>query len=179
MRRRSRCRSGAVLVSAALLTGCGFEGASSIPLPGGEGGGPGAYEVTLEFTDVLDLVQQSAVKVDDVTVGSVQSLDVDGFTARVVVSLNREVVLPANTRASLRQTSLLGEKFVSFDPPPPADATGRLRDGDIIGLARTTRSAEIEEVLSALSLVLNGGSLEQLQVINTELIAALEGARTG
>ncbi|MBW3640449.1 MAG: MCE family protein [Actinobacteria bacterium] len=175
MTRRSWRRPGAVLVSAALLTGCGFEGASSIPLPGGEGNGPGAYEVTLEFTDVLDLVQQSAVKVDDVTVGSVQSLDVDGFTARVVVSLNREVVLPANTRASLRQTSLLGEKFVSFDPPPPADATGRLRDGDIIGLARTTRSAEIEEVLSALSLVLNGGSLEQLQVINTELIAALEG----
>ncbi len=175
MTRRSRLRPGAVLVSAALLTGCGFEGASSIPLPGGEGNGPGAYEVTLEFTDVLDLVQQSAVKVDDVTVGSVQALDVDGFTARVVVSLNREVVLPANTRASLRQTSLLGEKFVSFDPPPPADATGRLRDGDIIGLARTTRGAEIEEVLSALSLVLNGGSLEQLQVINTELIAALEG----
>lgn len=171
---RSWRRPGAVLV-AALLTGCGFEGASSIPLPGGQGNGPGAYEVTLEFTDVLDLVQQSAVKVDDVTVGSVRSLDVDGFTARVVVSLNREVVLPANTRASLRQTSLLGEKFVSFDPPPPADATGRLRDGDIIGLARTTRSAEIEEVLSALSLVLNGGSLEQLQVINSELIAALEG----
>lgn len=158
-----------------VLGGCGFQGASSIPLPGGEGNGPGAYEVTLEFSDVLDLVPQSAVKVADVTVGSVQSLAVEGFTARVVVSLNRDVVLPANSRASLRQTSLLGEKFVSFDPPPASEAVGRLRGGETIGLDRTTRSTEIEEVLSALSLVLNGGSLEQLQVINTEVIAALEG----
>ncbi len=165
----------AVALGAGTLAGCGFEGASSIPLPGGQGNGKGAYEVTLEFSDVLDLVPQSAVKVNDVTVGSVQSLDVENFTARVVVSLNREVTLPANTRASLRQTSLLGEKFVSFEPPPQSEAVGRLRGGETIGLDRTTRSAEIEEVLSALSLVLNGGSLEQLQVINAELIAALEG----
>ena len=175
MKARSVATLLAVALSGATLTGCGFEGASSIPLPGGQGNGEGAYEVTLEFSDVLDLVPQSAVKVNDVTVGSVQSLDVQSFTARVVVSLNREVSLPANTRASVRQTSLLGEKFVSFEPPPPSEAVGRLRGGETIGLDRTTRSAEIEEVLSALSLVLNGGSLEQLQVINTELIAALEG----
>ena len=36
-------------------------------------------------------------------------------------------------------------------------------------------TVHLEEVLSALSLVLNGGSLEQLQVINKELIAALSG----
>lgn len=114
----------AVALGAGTLAGCGFEGASSIPLPGGQGNGKGAYEVTLEFSDVLDLVPQSAVKVNDVTVGSVQSLDVENFTARVVVSLNREVTLPANTRASLRQTSLLGEKFVSFEPPPRARRSG-------------------------------------------------------
>lgn len=179
MRAWSRSRTATTLLAAAVatgaLSGCGFEGASSIPLPGGQGNGPGAYQVTLEFSDVLDLVPQSAVKVDDVTVGSVKSLAVDDFTARVVVSINSDVVLPANSRASLRQTSLLGEKFVSFDAPPDSQAVGRLRGGETISLDRTTRSAEIEEVLSALSLVLNGGSLEQLQVINTELIAALEG----
>lgn len=179
MRAWSRSRTATTLLAAAVatgaLSGCGFEGASSIPLPGGQGNGPGAYQVTLEFSDVLDLVPQSAVKVDDVTVGSVKSLAVDDFTARVVVSINSDVVLPANSRASLRQTSLLGEKFVSFDAPSDSQAVGRLRGGETISLDRTTRSAEIEEVLSALSLVLNGGSLEQLQVINTELIAALEG----
>jgi phospholipid/cholesterol/gamma-HCH transport system substrate-binding protein len=165
----------ALVVGAGSLSACGFEGASDIPLPGGQGNGDDAYEVTLEFHDVLDLVPQSAVKVNDVTVGSVQSLEVEDFVARVVVGVNGDIELPANTRASLRQTSLLGEKFVSFDPPPAEQAMGRLRGGETIGLDRTTRSAEIEEVLGALSLVLNGGSLEQLQVINRELVAALEG----
>ena len=162
-------------LSVVVLTGCGFRGAASIPLPGGEGLGDDAYSLTVEFEDVLDLVPQSAVKVDDVTVGSVTDIEVDGYTARVELSVNPEVELPANTTASLRQTSLLGEKFVSLDAPPATQARGQLRGGETIGLDRTTRSAEIEEVLGALSLVLNGGSLEQLQVINTEVVAALEG----
>jgi phospholipid/cholesterol/gamma-HCH transport system substrate-binding protein len=160
------------------LSGCEFKGAAAIPLPGGEGGGAGAYQVTIEFPDVLDLVPQSAVKVNDVTVGSVQSIEVGGgttYTARVRVRVRKDVVLPSNAHASLRQTSLLGEKFVSLDPPTTEQPEGRLRDGAMIGLDRTTRNADIEEVLAALSLVLNGGSLEQLQTINRELVLALKG----
>ena len=176
MRRRSTPTAlTAAALSVALLSGCGFRGAASIPLPGGEGMGDDAYELTLEFEDVLDLVVQSAVKVNDVTVGSVDSIEADGYTARVVVRVNPDVKLPGNSTASIRQTSLLGEKFVSLDAPPPSEARGQLQGGETIGLDQTTRSAEIEEVLSALSLVLNGGSLEQLQVINTEIVAALEG----
>jgi phospholipid/cholesterol/gamma-HCH transport system substrate-binding protein len=160
------------------LTGCQFKGAAAIPLPGGEGGGKNAYKVTIEFPDVLDLVPQSAVKVNDVTVGSVTSIEVGStqtYSARVRVRIRKDVVLPANAHASLRQTSLLGEKFVSLDPPTTEAPQGRLRDGAMIGLDRTTRNADIEEVLAALSLVLNGGSLEQLQTINRELVLALKG----
>jgi phospholipid/cholesterol/gamma-HCH transport system substrate-binding protein len=166
------------LAGSVLLSGCQFKGAAAIPLPGGAGGGPGAYKVTIEFPDVLDLVPQSAVKVNDVPVGRVVSIEVGTgttYSARVRVQLRKDVVLPANAHASLRQTSLLGEKFVSLDPPSVEAAQGRLRDGATIGLDRTTRNADIEEVLAALSLVLNGGSLEQLQVINRELVLALKG----
>ena len=173
--RRTTSWAAVALAGSVLLSGCEFNGAASIPLPGGEGTGGDAYQVTVEFPDVLDLVPQSAVKVDDVTVGSVRSIDLKGYTARVVVSVNEDVELPANARASLRQTSLLGEKFVSLDKPTEEQPTGRLRDGDTIGLDRTGRNAEIEEVLAALSLVLNGGSLEQLQTINRELVLALKG----
>lgn len=158
--------------SAVALTGCNFS-ASNYTLPGGVGGG--GYQVKVEFSDVLDLVPQSSVKVNDVTVGSVKKIELSpgGYTAVVTVSLKKDVVLPENTDASLRQTSLLGEKFVSLNVPP--DPTGRLRDGMYIPLARTTRNADIEEVLGALSLVLNGGSLEQVQVISSELTKALKG----
>jgi phospholipid/cholesterol/gamma-HCH transport system substrate-binding protein len=168
-----RLRTPALLLAGALaLSGCSFRGAASLPLPGGVGGG---YEVKIEFTDVLDLVPQSSVKVNDVTVGSVKKIELSpaGYTAVVTVSLKKDVTLPENALASLRQTSLLGEKFVSLDTPP--DPTGTLRDGMYIPLSRTQRNADIEEVLGALSLVLNGGSLEQLQVINSELVKALSG----
>jgi phospholipid/cholesterol/gamma-HCH transport system substrate-binding protein len=169
--RRTRTATGLVLVPLLGLTGCSFDGAQSLPLPGGKGGG--GYELKVEFDDVLDLVPQSAVKVDDVTVGRVEEIELDGYDALVTIKVDRSVQLPANTRASLRQTSLLGEKFVSLDRPD--DASGRLEAGETIPIERTSRNTEIEELLSALSLVLNGGSLEQIQVINRELIAALEG----
>ncbi len=169
--RRTATWVGLAMVCTLVLSGCKFNGAASFPLPGGIGGG--GYKVNIEFTDVLDLVPQSAVKVNDVTVGSVSDIKLTGFTARVTVSLLKNVVLPENTTAALRQTSLLGEKFVSLDRP--TDAQGRLRDGMTIPLARTTRNSDIEEVLGALSLVLNGGSLEQIQTINVELTKALKG----
>jgi len=174
LRRRSM-RATALGLPLLLLTGCGFKGAQSFPLPGGEATGSDAYEVTLEFSDVLDLVPQSSVKVNDVSVGSVSDIELRDFTAVVTVRVRNDVTLPENTRGMLRQTSLLGEKFVSLEAPEADEAVGRLKDGDVIPIANTTRNAEIEEVLSALSLVLNGGSLEQLRVINREVILALKG----
>ena len=171
-----RLRAAALPLAAALLVaGCQFKGAASLPLPGGAGTGAHAYQVKVAFTDVLDLVPQSAVKVDDVAVGTVVNIELKGYTALVTLSVRQDVKLPANAHASLRQTSLLGEKFVSLDRPSGEAGVGELRNGDVIGLDRTTRSAEVEEVLSALSLVLNGGSLEQLQTINRELVLALKG----
>jgi phospholipid/cholesterol/gamma-HCH transport system substrate-binding protein len=45
----------------------------------------------------------------------------------------------------------------------------------VIPLDRTGRNPEVEEVLGALSLLLNGGGVAQLQTINHELNLALEG----
>jgi phospholipid/cholesterol/gamma-HCH transport system substrate-binding protein len=172
----------AALTGVLVLTGCSFKGASSIRLPGGASG---PFVVKVEFTDVLDLVPQSAVKVNDVTVGSVSNIklvhDKDGFHALVTCNLKKDVQLPANTFARLRQTSLLGEKFVSLEPPDDrSDWQGVLHSGGTITIAsgRTAENADIEEVLGALSLVLNGGSLEQLKTINTELTKALTGRET-
>jgi phospholipid/cholesterol/gamma-HCH transport system substrate-binding protein len=52
---------------------------------------------------------------------------------------------------------------------------GRLGDGDRIPLSRSGRNPEIEEVLSALSALLNGGGVAQLKTITVELNKALDG----
>lgn len=107
-------------------------------------------------------------------VGKITDIDLDGYRARVTLKLQDTVDLPANTTARIRQTSLLGEKFVALESPTEG-ATGRLADGDVIPVERTGRNPEVEEVLGALSLVLNGGGVAQLKTIASELNLALEG----
>ena len=82
--RRSRAgRMAAMACAGALaLSGCDFD-VYSLPLPGGADLGDEQYSVKVEFRDVLDLVPQSSVKVNDVTVGKVTDIDVDGGTAYI------------------------------------------------------------------------------------------------
>ncbi len=162
------------LVGLLTLTGCRFD-IYSLPLPGGADTGDHPMTVTVAFEDVLDLVPQSSVKVADVTVGKVSKVDLDGYHAEVTLELNDDVDLPANAVASIRQTSLLGEKFVSLAPPTEGASSERLKDRAVIPLDRTGRNPEVEEVLSALSLILNGGGVAQLKTISHELNLALEG----
>jgi phospholipid/cholesterol/gamma-HCH transport system substrate-binding protein len=162
-----------------LTSGCGsggFQGLYGTPLPGGADVGSHPYRVKVAFRDVLDLVPQAGVRVNDVPVGRVERVDLakDGWTAEVTVLVNGDVALPANALAQLRQSSLLGEKFVEL-LPPAAGAQGKLTNGMTIGIDRTNRNPEVEEVLGALSLLLNGGGVEQLQTIAKELNNATQG----
>jgi phospholipid/cholesterol/gamma-HCH transport system substrate-binding protein len=173
VRARRLATAAAALLCVGSLTAC--EGIYDLPLPGGAATGSDAYRVTVDFADVLDLVPQSSVKVNDVTVGAVDAIRLVGWHARVTLRLKKSVHLPDNAVAELRQTSLLGEKFVSLSPPTTEPPQGRLGDGDTIPLQRSGRNPEVEEVLSALSLVLNGGGVAQLKTINVELTRAMAG----
>ncbi|MGH3630520.1 MAG: MCE family protein, partial [Sciscionella sp.] len=168
-----KIRVGLALIIALLLSGCGFNGLYSVSLPGGADLGAEPYHVSVVFGDVLDLVPQSAVKVNDVTVGKVESISLDGWKAKVTMAVNRDVHLPANSTAQLGQTSLLGEKYVALVAPAKGKAKGTLTDGATV--KSSGRGVEVEEVLSALSLLLNGGGVTQLQTINRELGRALQG----
>jgi phospholipid/cholesterol/gamma-HCH transport system substrate-binding protein len=162
-------------VGTLLLSGCEFNGWYDVQLPGGAAADGHAYHVTVEFRDVLDLVPQSAVKVNNVTVGAVEKVQLDGWHARVRLRVADSVKLPANAVAELRQTSMLGEKYVALSAPSGTAPMGRLGDGDRIPLSRSGRNPEIEEVLSALSALLNGGGVAQLKTITVELNQALNG----
>ncbi|MFG3015249.1 MCE family protein [Streptomyces cinerochromogenes] len=162
-------------VGSLVLTGCEFNGWYDVPLPGGAAADGQAYHVTVEFRDVLDLVPQSAVKVNNVTVGTVEKVELDGWHARVRLRIADSVKLPGNAVADLGQTSMLGEKYVALSAPTGTRPVGRLRDGDRIPLSRSGRNTEVEEVLSALSALLNGGGVAQLKTITVELNKALSG----
>ncbi|WP_447008747.1 MCE family protein [Saccharothrix sp. DSM 118769] len=165
------------MASVVLLTGCStLPSAYDLPLPGGADLGDRPYRVVVEFDDVLDLVPHAGVKVDDVAVGEVEDIGLseDGSTALVRVVVRGDVLLPSNVLARLRQSSLLGEKYVELAPPSERSSTP-LVDGAVVPVTRTDRNPEVEEVFGALSMLLNGGGIAQVQDISRELSAALSG----
>lgn len=155
--------------------GCAFQGLNSLPLPGVVGRGPGAHIYHVEIANVGTLESNSPVMIDDVIVGSVGNMTVQGWHANVEVSVKPDVVVPVNAVASVGQTSLLGSMHVELDPPPGEAPRGRLEPGSTIPLNKASKYPSTEETLASLSLVLNTGGLSQLGDIIHNLNNVLSG----
>jgi phospholipid/cholesterol/gamma-HCH transport system substrate-binding protein len=175
MKPRFHVTVAALIAVVATAGGCEWRGANSLPLPGTEGRGSGAYTVQAQLPDVDNIQRNSRVRVGDVTVGSVTNIERQGWHALVTMSLKEDVVVPANAVATLGQTSLLGSKHIELLPPPDEAPEGRLRDGSLIPLSSGGAYPTTERTLAALSLILNGGGIGQIQDVTQALSTAFAG----
>ncbi len=157
------------------VSGCGWHGLNSLPLPGTEGNGPGSYLVSAQLPDVNNIQANSRVRVADVTVGHVTKIERQGWHALVTMQLNGDVRLPANATAKIGTTSLLGSYHIELAPPKTEAPQGKLSAGSVIPLSRGGAYPSTEQTLAALSLVLNGGGLGQIQDITEALSTAFRG----
>lgn len=154
---------------------CGWSGLNENPLPFAAGNGDDALTVTVHLANAVNLVPNSEVKVNDVTVGSVRRIEFDDWHARLTLGLEPDVRLPGNAQARIGQKSLLGAEYLELAPPTTEPPRGTLADGAVIPLARTGRYPETEELFAALATVLNGGGLSQIGTITAELNDAFGG----
>jgi phospholipid/cholesterol/gamma-HCH transport system substrate-binding protein len=175
-------RAGAALLAVlalAALSGCGalrdFRGVNSFTLPGTKGGGPGHYTIQAQMPDVQNLQQNSRVRVNDVTVGNVTKIERQGWHALLTMTIDRGVHLPANVTATLGQTSLLGSLHIELAPPGGVPPQGNLHDGSVIPLSSAGAYPSTEQTLGAVSLLLNGGGIGQIQ----DIVKALSTGFTG
>lgn len=176
----------ATLLAAALataLSGCSWTGLNSVSLPFTKGRGADDVQIQVELPNAANLVPNSEVKFDDVTVGSVRKIELRDWKATLTVGIEKDSPIPADVTAMVAQKSLLGAEYLDLRRPTGAiDAAATpvdtLKTGDVIGLERSGRYPETEEVLAAASMLLNGGGLAQIRTITHELNQALEG-RTG
>ena len=183
MSRYSYCRrSGLVILIAlavAALSGCGalrhFHGANSLPLPGRVGVGSGNITIQAQMPEVHNLKENARVQFNDVLIGNVAKVERQGWHALVTMTIEPNADLPANATATIGQTSLLGTLHVELAPPPGVAPKGKLHDGSVIPLASSSAYPSTEQTLAALSLVLNGGGLGQLQDITQTLSTAFTG----
>ncbi|KKW65816.1 mammalian cell entry protein [Mycolicibacterium elephantis] len=165
----------AVLTLIGSISGCGWRGANSLPLPGTAGHGPGYYEVQVQMADVTNIQRNSRVRVGDVTVGNVVDVQLQGWHALVTLRLDGDVDLPANATANVGQTSLLGSLHIELSPPTDVAPQGKLHNGSLIPLSSASSYPTTERTLAAVSLLLNGGGLGQLQDITAAFSTAFAG----
>jgi phospholipid/cholesterol/gamma-HCH transport system substrate-binding protein len=80
--------------------------------------------VSAKFSDIADLTPSAPVMMNDVKVGEVKSIHLDGIQALVTMALDPKADVPQGVIARVRRTSLLGERVVDLQIPDdlPADA---------------------------------------------------------
>jgi phospholipid/cholesterol/gamma-HCH transport system substrate-binding protein len=92
----------------------------------------------------------------------------------VTLRVDPETRVPAGTRAVVRSTSLLGEKYVDLIAPKGStepDIGEEVR----IGVAHTAKAPELEALFSQLGAILQTSALEDLGAITTASAMILEG----
>lgn len=172
---RGRRKVSTLILLAVTLSGCQWQGVNSLPLPGTAGHGPGSFTIEAQLPDVDNIERNSRVRVGDVTVGSITKIERQGWHALLTMTINGDVDLPANATATVGQTSLLGSKHVELAAPKNAPPEGKLHDGSLIPLSAGSAYPSTEQTLSALSLILNGGGIGQIQDVTHALSTAFAG----
>ncbi|WP_284225727.1 virulence factor Mce family protein [Mycobacterium antarcticum] len=166
----------AVAVLTAALAGCAdWRGLNTLPMPGTRGDGPGAFVITAEMPDVNNIQPNSRVRVADVTVGTVTKIERQDWHALVTMRLDGDVDVPENATAKIGLTSLLGSLHIELSPPVDEPPHGRLHEGSVIPLSHGAAYPSTEQTLAALSMVLNGGGLGQVQDITEAFSTAFRG----
>ncbi|MEY8015002.1 virulence factor Mce family protein [Mycobacterium servetii] len=175
-RMRSRAFRGLVLMStAAALSSCGsWHGIANVPMPGGPGSQPGSYTVYVQMPDTLALNNNSRVRVADVFVGTVRAIALKNWVATLTIRLDNNVKLPRNATAKIGQTSLLGSQHLELAAPPDPSPE-RLKDGDTIPLKNSSAYPTTEQTMASLALILRGGGIPNLEVLQNELYNVVRG----
>lgn len=163
-----------VVLVAVVLTSCGWRGIANVPLPVGQGTKSHHMRVYVQMRDALALTTNSRVRAADVWVGTVRDVQLTNWFATLTLDVDPTVRLPANATARIGQTSLLGTQHVELAAPPVASPEP-LHDGDTIALAHTSAYPTVERTLASIAVILNGGGIGNLDVIQTEILNMLDG----
>jgi phospholipid/cholesterol/gamma-HCH transport system substrate-binding protein len=144
-----------VVVVALGLSSCGGSGAPN-------------RSASAIFDDVGDLSSGAQVQLADVPVGQVTSIALDGDKAKVVMSLDAGVRIPANVTAAIDSTTLLGDQFVSLEvPKDEVGAAGaratQLSNGGVI--RRTAIVPGLEQLVQSGAQVFGAVSTTELEQI--------------
>src|SRR5919198_447474 len=132
---------------------------------------PHGYRFHAHFAEATQLAQEADVRISGVNVGKVKKIDLgdDGRTDATIELDDKYAPLPSDSRAILRQKTLLGETYVELTPgtkgAPKIPENGRLATTNV------APTVELDEILRAF----DKKTRESFQVWQQDLGAGIEG----
>lgn len=164
MNRQLRSMVAAVVGTAAVAaatSACTAVNVNSLPQPGKSYNG--GYDITLQFENVLNLPDRAKVVMGGTEIGTVTDVQVTSRQVDVTARIDPSVSIPANVRAALEQATVLGDIYLSLDPPDDQPPAPRLPSGATITLDQTKSPPQLEDTLAHLADFVSSGSIQRLQ----------------
>src|SRR4051794_19385122 len=108
---------------------------------------PKGYRFTASFAEATQLAQEADVRISGVPVGKVKTIEPNKQTGRsdVVIQLDSQYApLPADTKAILRQKTLLGETYVELTPG--SSSAQKIPDGGALKAGAIGDTVQLDEI---------------------------------
>ncbi|MGH2979287.1 MAG: MlaD family protein [Solirubrobacterales bacterium] len=132
---------------------------------------PHGYRFNASFLEATQLAQEADVRISGVNVGKVKKIDLsdDGRTDAVIEVEEQYAPIPKDSRAILRQKTLLGETYIELTPG--TDAAGEIPEGGRLETAQVAPTVELDEIFRAF----DRETREGFQVWQQDLGKGIEG----
>src|SRR4051812_19648842 len=111
---------------------------------------PQSYRVEVAFPEAATLAQEADVRMAGVNVGKVKKKRLDKGGARTIVEIElkpKYAPIPKDSKAILRQKTLLGETYVQL--AQGHKELGTLQDGGRLANKQVDRTTELDEIFTA------------------------------
>jgi phospholipid/cholesterol/gamma-HCH transport system substrate-binding protein len=111
---------------------------------------PQGYRIEVAFPEAATLAQEADVRMAGVNIGKVKKKRLDKGGARTIVELELKsnyAPIPKDSRAILRQKTLLGETYVQLSQGHKS--AGYLEDGGRLANKRVEPTTELDEIFTA------------------------------
>lgn len=135
--------------------------------------GFGSYAVSVELPETAGLYERANVTYRGTTVGRVDAVRLTDSGVEALLSVRSEYSIPAGVSAAVHSQSAIGEQYLEL--VPATGASGRLRNGDVIPLARTTIPPDINEQLDMTAASLQAIPKDNLKTVIDESFIAIGG----
>src|SRR4051794_19269190 len=110
---------------------------------------PKGYRFQTSFSEATQLAREADVRISGVSVGKVKTIETqpDGRSDVTIQMDSKYAPVPKNTRAVLRQKTLLGETYVELTPGDKS--SGMLPENGTLAVSQVSPTVELDEIFRA------------------------------